>query len=50
MQIRKEKAERLRNATIELREAFFDLGIEDAELSKYFNILIKAAELLEEMG
>lgn len=50
MQTRKEKVERLHNATIELRDAFYDLGIEDAELRKYFDMLLKAVELMEVMS
>lgn len=50
MQTRKEKVERLRNATIEMREAFQDIGIKDEELSKCFNILLKAVELMEMMS
>lgn len=50
MQNRTEKAERLHNATIEMRDAFYDLGIEDPELRRYFNMLLKAVELLEVMS
>ncbi|WP_373163466.1 hypothetical protein [Agathobaculum sp. Marseille-P7918] len=50
MENKKEKVERLHNATIELRDAFYDLGIKDEELSKCFNMLLKAVELLEVMS
>lgn len=50
MATRKEKVERLHNATIEMRDAFYDLGIEDPELRRYFNMLLKAVELLEVMS
>lgn len=50
MENRKEKVERLYNATIEMREAFQDIGIKDEELSKCFNILLKAVELMEMMS
>ena len=50
MENRKEKVERLHNATVELRDAFFDLGIEDAELTRHFNMLLKMVKLLEVMS